>query len=362
MNDNYFKYTYLDETYETLCPLGEHHIFLAKNRDNGRIFVKKYVSVSAISVYERLITIHNKHLENIYDFAEGAEQGILITGYISGISVRQYLEYYGVFSEDSMRTYIADILELLEQVHALGIVHRDITASNVMISDDGVVKLIDFGIARKIKRDQTRDTMVLGTVGYAAPEQFGFYQSDARTDLYAVGVLCNEMLTGKMPGDFLYHGSQNLQKIILKATAIDANQRFQTAKDMRLALCTQKQKKSLSEIFLPIPGFRTGKLWKKIIACLMYGFWGIYSIGSIVECNKNIATMLLEALSLCIYLWLPMAVLTNYGSWNQKIFPFSRMHPVVKILLELVLCLVFFMGGYAIENYLRVDVMHIVGK
>ena len=66
MNDNYFKYTYLDETYETLCPLGEHHIFLAKNRDNGRIFVKKYVSVSAISVYERLITIHNKHLENIY--------------------------------------------------------------------------------------------------------------------------------------------------------------------------------------------------------------------------------------------------------------------------------------------------------
>ena len=97
-------------------------------------------------------------------------------------------------------------------------------------------------------------------------------------------------------------------------------------------------------------------------ASLGYAFWGIYSIGSIAECNKNTATMLLEALSLGIYLWLPMAVLTNYGSWNQKIYPFSRMPVAAKIILELVLSLVFFVGGYAIENYLRVDVMHIVGK
>ena len=69
-------------------------------------------------------------------------------------------------------------------------------------------------------------------------------------------------------------------------------------------------------------------------ACLGYAFWGIYSIGSIAECNKNTATMLLEALSLGIYLWLPMAVLTNYGSWNQKIYPFSRMPVAAKIILE----------------------------
>ena len=227
---------------------------------------------------------------------------------------------------------------------------------------NGIVKLIDFGIAREVKKEQGKDTVVLGTVGYAAPEQFGFHQSDARTDLYAVGVLCNEMLTGKLPGDGLYNGSQNMQKIILKATAIDAKQRFQTADEMRRALATKKRKQKLSEILLPLPGFRTGKTWKKVTACLGYAFWGIYSIGSIAECNKNTATMLLEALSLGIYLWLPMAVLSNYGSWNHKIYPFSRMPVAAKIILELVLSLVFFVGGYAIENYLRVDVMHIVGK
>ena len=153
-----------------------------------------------------------------------------------------------------------------------------------------------------------------------------------------------------------------MQKIILKATAIDAEQRFQTAYEMRRALVTKKRKQKLSEILLPLPGFRTGKTWKKVTASLGYAFWGIYSIGSIAECNKNTATMLLEALSLGIYLWLPMAVLTNYGSWNQKIYPFSRMPVAAKIILELVLSLVFFVGGYAIENYLRVDVMHIVGK
>ena len=182
------KYGYLDETYETICPLGEQDIFLAKNRDNGRIFVKKYVAASVIPVYEKLIAIRNEHLENIYDFAAGEERGILITGYISGISVQQYLEYYGVFAEERVKDYMADILEVLGQVHALGIVHRDITAGNIMISDDGIVKLIDFGIAREVKKEQGKDTVVLGTVGYAAPEQFGFHQSDARTDLYAVGV------------------------------------------------------------------------------------------------------------------------------------------------------------------------------
>lgn len=158
--------------------------------------------------------------------------------------MQQYLEYYGVFAEERVKDYVADILEVLGQVHALGIVHRDITAGNIMISDDGIVKLIDFGIAREVKKEQGKDTVVLGTVGYAAPEQFGFHQSDARTDLYAVGVLCNEMLTGKLPGDGLYNGSQNMQKIILKATVIDAKQRFQTAdkKSIRFPECLWQQK------------------------------------------------------------------------------------------------------------------------
>lgn len=70
--------------------------------------------------------------------------------------MQQYLEYYGVFAEERVKDYMADILEVLGQVHALGIVHRDITAGNIMISDDGIVKLIDFGIAREVKKNRKR--------------------------------------------------------------------------------------------------------------------------------------------------------------------------------------------------------------
>lgn len=168
------------------------------------------------------------------------------------------------------------------------------------------------------------------------------------------------MLTGKLPGDGLYNGSQNMQKIILKATAIDAKQRFQTADEMRRALATKSESRNCQRFCCRFPVSAQENM-EKVTACLGYAFWGIYSIGSIAECNKNTATMLLEALSLGIYLWLPMAVLTNYGSWNQKSIRFQNACGS-KIILELVLSLVFFVGGYAIENYLRVDVMHIVGK
>lgn len=86
----------------------------------------------------------------------------------------------------------------------------------------------------------------------------------------------------------------------------------------------QKAKAETVRDFVAASRFPHRKTWKKVTACLGYAFWGIYSIGSIAECNKNTATMLLEALSLGIYLWLPMAVLTNYGSWNQKSIRFPE--------------------------------------
>ncbi|MCM1256313.1 MAG: protein kinase [Roseburia sp.] len=83
------------------------------------------------------------------------------------------------------------ILEGLDVIHRLKLVHRDINPQNIVISSDGVVKIIDFGIGRMYKELQGRDTEFLGTAGYAAPEQFGFSQSDARTDIYSVGVILN---------------------------------------------------------------------------------------------------------------------------------------------------------------------------
>ena len=112
--------------------------------------------------------------------------------YISGETLDEKLHRQGVMPPELVKYYIRQLLEALEQIHAQGIVHRDISPKNVLISTDGVVKLLDFDIARRRKQNQNADTTILGTVGFASPEQYGFLQTDATADIYALGVLMND--------------------------------------------------------------------------------------------------------------------------------------------------------------------------
>ena len=98
------------------------------------------------------------------------------------------------------------------------IIHRDITPFNILITSSLDVSLIDFNASKQFKKNKKKDTLLMGTQNYAAPEQFGFFQSDARTDIYALANLLNIMLTGFTPGAFLYQGT--LSKVISKATSM----------------------------------------------------------------------------------------------------------------------------------------------
>lgn len=119
--------------------------------------------------------------------------------WIRGESVEEHLYLQGPFSKDEVIRYAMDLCQGLQWFHKHNMIHRDVTPANVIISDDKKAYLIDPGILRELKKDKPSDTQILGTPGYAAPEQFGFTQSDARTDIYALGVLINQMTTGKMP-------------------------------------------------------------------------------------------------------------------------------------------------------------------
>lgn len=100
--------------------------------------------------------------------------------------------------------------------------------NNIIVSDSSVT-LIDFDISRSVKKDSPRDTFILGTAGYAAPEQFGFSQSDKRADIYALGVLANVMLTGHFPYEGIAKGAPG--KAVRRALPIDPGDRFSSVRD-----------------------------------------------------------------------------------------------------------------------------------
>ena len=116
-----------------------------------------------------------------------------------------------------------------------GIVHRDIKPDNIIICDDNNVKIIDFDISKIYKSNQRSDTQTLGTVGFAAPEQFGMQQSDARTDLYSLAVLLNVLLTGEHPSVKMCE-NKKLLKIIKKSLSINPSDRYSSAEEMFKAL------------------------------------------------------------------------------------------------------------------------------
>lgn len=147
------------------------------------------------------------------------------------------------------------------------------------------VYLIDFNTARVFDAERNRDTELIGTRGFAAPEQYGFSQSDARTDIYGLGVLLNYMLCGKLIRDGIYADHQEVSQIIRKATQIDPEKRYQTAEEMldamqqSMILDEATDKVSLNDKsrpawtrFLP-PGFREGKILNMVVAAIYYIFW-----------------------------------------------------------------------------------------
>lgn len=183
--------------------------------------------------YEILRSIRFSALPEVYEVSKSEKGIIVLEEFIRGATVADIL-LNGLYDERGVKRIVADLCDALTVIHSYGIVHRDIKPENVMITDDGKVKLIDFDASRFYKNGRSADTKIIGTVGYAAPEQFGLAQSDERTDIFSVGVLMNVMLTGEHPSKKLYEGK--LSKIIEKCIQLDPQKRYQTAEELKKSL------------------------------------------------------------------------------------------------------------------------------
>ncbi len=206
-------------------------VLLLRHRKSGRPYILRSYQGSG-EVYRKLISVKCPNLPLVYDAAEKDGQTIVLEEYIPGDTLFEMLQG-GFFNVSETKKTVEELCNALWVLHGLDVVHRDIKPENVILRDSGAV-LIDLDASRVFKSENETDTQVLGTTGFAAPEQYGLGQTDCRADIYSLGVLMNVMLTGKHPTQQLASG--HLGRVIQKCTMMSPDRRYQNVCQLMEAL------------------------------------------------------------------------------------------------------------------------------
>ena len=169
----------------------------------------------------------------------------VILDYVPGPTLEQVVAERGRLQQNEAVNLAQQICEAVQELHRLGILHRDLTPANIIVADDGA-HIIDLGIARPLTdtANRNRDTTALGTYGFASPEQYGFAPTDVRSDIYSLGRILGFMLTGVYPDDTRYtpllsddlHVTPRLRAIVERATAFEPSARYQNVTQFARAL------------------------------------------------------------------------------------------------------------------------------
>lgn len=220
--------------YRELTVLDEKkNIVLVQDIRNSELCVKKTLDIYSRDVYEQLASVRIEGVPAVKECVADDGKLIVVEEYVQGRSLKQILDEQGLLNEEQAYEIAVQLVDILVRLHQLepAIVHRDIKPSNIIIEKNGHVNLIDFNAARHVNADKNEDTRMLGTVYFAAPEQFGFGQSDERTDIYGLGATINYIMTGDKPGAGI--AECIFSDILKKCLMVDAKDRYQSAEELR---------------------------------------------------------------------------------------------------------------------------------
>lgn len=359
----------LEEKYQLSCYQEiarlqeEKEIYLVKHIETGELYIKKVVEIYSRSVYQRLTECKIENIPQIILLLEDNDKLIVIEEYIHGDSLDKILKEKGLMREEQVVQIINAVCDILACIHEIPvpIVHRDIKPSNIMLSKDGIVKLVDFNAAKEYEIGKNEDTRLIGTQEFAAPEQYGFGQSSPKTDIYALGVTMNYLLTGDYPKNRLWDGK--LKAIIEKCIRMNPEERFENVGQLKRALShhardnkkynPQKENEKKKSIFirnlysykpwLPV-GFRSGVLWKMILS--LYGYAFIADLSFTLEVTKTSGA---EATG--IYLWsnriflllMMLGVVMFCGNYCgvRNHLPLMNKNRVLHYLMMVVYCMIY---------------------
>ena len=272
----------IDGKYKILSKVGQGGmsvVYMAINEKANKTWAVKEVRKDGVLDFEAvkqglvaetdiLKKLDHPNLPSIIDVIDTTDSFIIIMDYIQGNPLSRALEEYGAQPQEYVIEWAKQLCDVLGYLHSRQppIIYRDMKPANIMLKPDGNITLIDFGTAREFKEKNLADTTCLGTVGYAAPEQFGgMGQTDARTDIYCLGATLYHLVTGCNPSEPPYEIkpirqinpslSGGLERIIQKCTQRNPADRYQSAAELMYALdhyeeiddqYRKKQKKKLA--------------------------------------------------------------------------------------------------------------------
>ena len=268
MDTNMDKYlgTMLDDRYEILEVIGAGGMAVVYKAMCHRL--NRYVAVKILrdelandeefrkrfqTEAQAVAMLSHPNIVSVYDVSHSDGVEYIVMELIEGVTLMQYMKKKGALGWKEALHFAVQISKALEHAHEKGIVHRDIKPQNIMILKDGTIKVADFGIAALESAQEKKSDQTVGSVHYIAPEQARGEQPDPRSDIYSLGVVMYEMLTGKMPYDgdtaeqvAMKHITghpvppqelnpdipEELAAITLKAMNSDINARYQSASEL----------------------------------------------------------------------------------------------------------------------------------
>ena len=310
--------------YREMEPIGDAgKVFLVRHIETGQVCVRKRLSAYSRELYLYLKTKRLSGIPTVYECLDDDEFIVVIEEYIGGKTLRQVMTEEGPFSNERAVKIILRLCDTLIGLHESSkpVVCRDLKPENIILTGEDNPYIIDFDSA-KFVRPGLNDTLLLGTPGYAAPEQFGFAVSDERTDIFALGVIFNEMLTGALPQVKAAKGRYG--DIIARCTSLDPNDRPEKVRLLRQKLGGGKVKSKWT-----LPGFRRGNFFFIMIAVCGYIAalaMALYYMSGDVDPERDFYDNLLLAFFwLELFCW-TVAYLFNYVGIRDNIGERVRIH------------------------------------
>lgn len=377
--------------YKIISTLNEEHkVYLVQSALSGNIYVQKILDVYNIRVYEYLYRNPVAGIPRLINYYEDGNQLIVIEEYISGTSLQEKIDSSDLSVSD-IRSYMIMLCNILGALHSMTppIIHRDIKPSNIIITSYNYAMLLDFNAAKQFSGQNESDTVLIGTPGYAAPEQYGFGSSSPKTDIYSLGIVLREMLGSITPVPDIAPILHRLNLIVDRCTQMTPAARYQSVAELKNAVsqsCYPAQHSTFAagnssqytynnqdnvnnaasdnadtanqaihgstSHFLP-PGFRTRTPWKMLLSSVAYLFI-IWLCLSLELENTYGAKLWLERI-FCLGMFI-FAIFCGFNYLNvQNILPLCKsknrfLHYVGIILLDVAVIFALFVIMFIIES------------